>query len=35
MLSDNLCCDEYHAGQFGALKEADEEVYKLIAAVKL
>ncbi len=31
MLSDNLCCDEYHAGQFGALKEADEEVYKLIS----
>lgn len=30
MLSDKLCCDEYHAGQFGALKEADEEVYKLI-----
>ncbi|MHC4338131.1 MAG: serine hydroxymethyltransferase [Planctomycetota bacterium] len=30
MLSDKLCCEEYHAGQFGALKEADNEVYKLI-----
>ena len=30
MLSDKLCCEEYHTGQFGALKEADDEVYKLI-----
>ena len=30
MLEDKLGCEEYHAGQFGALKEADEEVFKLI-----
>ena len=30
MLSDKLRCEEYHAGQWSALKEADEEVYRLI-----
>jgi len=30
MLRDKLRCEEYHKGQFGVLKKADEEVYKLI-----
>ena len=30
MLRDKLRCEEYHEGQFGVLKKADEEVYKLI-----
>jgi glycine hydroxymethyltransferase len=30
MLSERLFCPEYHEGVFGALKDADEEVYKLI-----
>jgi len=30
MLLHKLGCEEYHAGQFDALKEADEAVYKLI-----
>ncbi|MHC4193585.1 MAG: serine hydroxymethyltransferase, partial [Planctomycetota bacterium] len=30
MLSDKLHCEEYHEGQLTALKESDEEVYRLI-----
>jgi len=30
MLLEKLCCEEYHEGKFGVLKETDKEVYELI-----